>query len=55
MNINHTWIQRVFEKCGNWAKSNILHYTSIRNPEGFAFAEHEIKEAAQNKEAGVTL
>ncbi|XP_055123441.1 la-related protein 7-like [Symphalangus syndactylus] len=45
-NVNHSWIERVFGKCGNVFYISIPHYKSIGDPKGFAFVEFETKEQA---------
>ncbi|XP_036857062.2 la-related protein 7 isoform X2 [Manis javanica] len=45
-NVNHSWIERVFGKCGNVVYISIPHYKSTGDPKGFAFVEFETKEQA---------
>nr|KAF6309675.1 La ribonucleoprotein 7, transcriptional regulator [Pipistrellus kuhlii] len=45
-NVNHSWIERVFGKCGNVVYVSIPHYKSTGDPKGFAFVEFETKEQA---------
>ncbi|XP_075400024.1 la-related protein 7 isoform X2 [Tenrec ecaudatus] len=45
-NVNHSWIERVFGKCGNVVYISIPHYRSTGDPKGFAFVEFETKEQA---------
>lgn len=45
-NVNHSWIERVFGKCGNVLYVSIPHYKSTGDPKGFAFVEFETKEQA---------
>lgn len=45
-NVNHSWIERVFGKCGNVVYVSIPHYKSSGDPKGFAFVEFETKEQA---------
>ncbi|XP_057562541.1 la-related protein 7 isoform X2 [Hippopotamus amphibius kiboko] len=45
-NVNHSWIERVFGKCGNVVYISIPHYKSSGDPKGFAFVEFETKEQA---------
>ncbi|KAM6217086.1 la-related protein 7-like [Rhynchocyon petersi] len=45
-NVNHSWIERVFEKCGNVVYISIPHYKSTGDPKGFVFVEFETKEQA---------
>lgn len=44
--MNHSWIERVFGKCGNVVYVSIPHYKSTGDPKGFAFVEFETKEQA---------
>ncbi|XP_028932828.1 la-related protein 7 isoform X2 [Ornithorhynchus anatinus] len=44
--VNHSWIERVFGKCGNVVYISIPHYKSTGDPKGFAFVEFETKEQA---------
>ncbi|XP_062963852.1 la-related protein 7 isoform X1 [Cynocephalus volans] len=46
-NVNHSWIERVFGKCGNVVYISIPHYKSTGDPKGFAFVEFETKEQAE--------
>lgn len=45
-NVNHSWIEKVFGKCGNVVYVSIPHYKSTGDPKGFAFVEFETKEQA---------
>uniref|UniRef100_A0A8B9P9L1 La-related protein 7 n=1 Tax=Apteryx owenii TaxID=8824 RepID=A0A8B9P9L1_APTOW len=45
-NVNHSWIERVFGKCGNVVYVSIPRYKSSGDPKGFAFVEFETKEQA---------
>ncbi|XP_004867656.1 la-related protein 7 isoform X2 [Heterocephalus glaber] len=45
-NVNHSWIEKVFGKCGNVVYISIPHYKSTGDPKGFAFVEFETKEQA---------
>lgn len=52
-NVNHSWIERVFGKCGNVVYISIPHYKSTGDPKGFAFVEFETKaQTAKASEAG---
>ncbi|NWQ72970.1 LARP7 protein, partial [Columbina picui] len=46
-NVNHSWIERVFGKCGNVVYVSIPRYRSTGHPKGFAFVEFETKEQAE--------
>ncbi|XP_077156701.1 la-related protein 7 isoform X2 [Paroedura picta] len=46
-NVNHSWIERVFGKCGNVVYISIPRYKATRDPKGFAFVEFETKEQAE--------
>ncbi|NXY81326.1 LARP7 protein, partial [Alcedo cyanopectus] len=46
-NVSHSWIERVFGKCGNVVYISIPRYRSTGDPKGFAFVEFETKEQAQ--------
>ncbi|KFQ30919.1 La-related protein 7, partial [Merops nubicus] len=46
-NVNHSWIERVFGKCGNVVYVSIPRYRSSGDPKGFAFVEFETKEQAE--------
>ncbi|NWH67085.1 LARP7 protein, partial [Geococcyx californianus] len=46
-NVNHSWIERVFGKCGNVVYISIPRYRSSGDPKGFAFVEFETKEQAE--------
>ncbi|NXV78499.1 LARP7 protein, partial [Atlantisia rogersi] len=46
-NVNHSWIERVFGKCGNVVYVSIPRYKSSGDPKGFAFVEFETKEQAE--------
>lgn len=43
-NVNYSWIERVFGKCGNVVYISILYYKFIGDLKGFVFVEFEIKE-----------
>ncbi|XP_039397070.1 la-related protein 7 isoform X1 [Mauremys reevesii] len=45
-NVNHSWIERVFGKCGNVVYISIPRYKSTGDPKGFAFVEFETREQA---------
>ncbi|XP_074849518.1 la-related protein 7 [Carettochelys insculpta] len=45
-NVNHSWIERVFGKCGNVVYVSIPRYKSSGDPKGFAFVEFETREQA---------
>lgn len=45
--VNHSWIERVFTKCGNVVYVSIPRYKSSGDPKGFAFVEFEKEEEAQ--------
>ncbi|KAK2101127.1 La- protein 7 [Saguinus oedipus] len=45
-NVNHSWIERVFGKCGNVVYISIPHYKSTGDLKEFAFVEFETKEQA---------
>ncbi|NXG65633.1 LARP7 protein, partial [Hemiprocne comata] len=46
-NVNHSWIERVFGKCGNVVYISIPRYRTTGDPKGFAFVEFETKEQAE--------
>ncbi|XP_051570545.1 la-related protein 7-like isoform X2 [Myxocyprinus asiaticus] len=46
--VNHLWVERVFNKCGNVIYVSIPRYKSTGHPKGFAFVEFETEEQAQN-------
>ncbi|KFR03040.1 La-related protein 7 [Nipponia nippon] len=46
-NVNHSWIERVFGKCGNVVYVSIPRYRTSGDPKGFAFVEFETKEQAE--------
>ncbi|KAJ7417581.1 La-related protein 7 [Willisornis vidua] len=46
-NVTHSWIERVFGKCGNVVYVSIPRYKSTGDPKGFAFVEFETKEQAE--------
>ncbi|NXF38792.1 LARP7 protein, partial [Nyctibius bracteatus] len=46
-NVNHSWIERVFGKCGNVVYVSIPRYKTTGDPKGFAFVEFETKEQAE--------
>lgn len=44
--VTHSWIERVFSKCGNVVYVSIPRYKSTNDSKGFSFVEFEkIKEA----------
>lgn len=45
--VSHSWIERVFTKCGNVVYVSIPRYHSSGDPKGFAFVEFETEEQAQ--------
>ncbi|XP_053715911.1 la-related protein 7 [Synchiropus splendidus] len=45
--VNHSWMERVFTKCGNVVYISIPRYRSTGDPKGFAFVEFETVEQAQ--------
>ncbi|XP_037539768.1 la-related protein 7 [Nematolebias whitei] len=45
--VSHSWIERVFAKCGNVVYVSIPRYHSSGDPKGFAFVEFETEEQAQ--------
>ncbi|XP_041634772.1 la-related protein 7 isoform X2 [Cheilinus undulatus] len=45
--VNHSWIERVFSKCGNVVYVSIPRYKSSGDSKGFAFVEFEKEEEAQ--------
>ncbi|XP_030636468.1 la-related protein 7 [Chanos chanos] len=45
--VTHSWIERVFSKCGNVVYVSIPRYKSSGQPKGFAFVEFETEEQAQ--------
>ena len=52
--VTHSWIERVFTKCGNVVYISIPRYKSSGDSKGFAFVEFETVEQAQ-KAIEVTL
>lgn len=46
-NVSHSWIERVFGKCGNVVYISIPRYKTTGDPKGFAFVEFETKEQAK--------
>ncbi|XP_007430784.1 la-related protein 7 isoform X2 [Python bivittatus] len=46
-NVSHSWIERVFGKCGNVVYVSIPRYKTSKDPKGFAFVEFETKEQAE--------
>jgi len=46
-NVNHSWIERVFGKCGNVVYISIPRFRTTGDPKGFAFVEFETKEQAE--------
>lgn len=45
--VTHSWIERVFSKCGNVVYVSIPRYSTSRDSKGFAFVEFEKEEQAQ--------
>uniref|UniRef100_A0A8C4SBQ8 La-related protein 7 n=1 Tax=Erpetoichthys calabaricus TaxID=27687 RepID=A0A8C4SBQ8_ERPCA len=45
-NVSHSWIERVFNICGNVVYISIPRYKSTGDPKGFAFVEFETVEQA---------
>lgn len=45
--MTHSWIERVFTKCGNVVYVSIPRYKSSGDSKGFAFVEFEKEEQAQ--------
>ncbi|XP_028284909.1 la-related protein 7 [Parambassis ranga] len=45
--VTHSWIERVFTKCGNVVYISIPRYKSTGDSKGFAFVEFEKREEAQ--------
>ncbi|XP_019950924.2 la-related protein 7 isoform X2 [Paralichthys olivaceus] len=45
--VTHSWIERVFTKCGDVVYVSIPRYKSTGDPKGFAFVEFEKKEQAK--------
>lgn len=45
--MSHSWIERVFTKCGNVVYISIPRYRTTGEPKGFAFVEFEKLEQAQ--------
>ncbi|XP_008324472.1 la-related protein 7 [Cynoglossus semilaevis] len=45
--VSHSWIERVFTKCGNVVYISIPRYRTTGEPKGFAFVEFEKLEQAQ--------
>ncbi len=45
--VTHSWIERVFTKCGNVVYVSIPRYKSSGDSKGFAFVEFEKEEEAQ--------
>ncbi|XP_034532456.1 la-related protein 7 isoform X2 [Notolabrus celidotus] len=45
--VNHSWIERVFTKCGNVVYVSIPRYKTSGDPKGFAFVEFEREDEAQ--------
>ncbi|XP_078069701.1 la-related protein 7 [Mustelus asterias] len=46
-NVSHSWIDRVFSKCGNVVYVSIPRYKTTGDPKGFAFVEFETASGAQ--------
>nr|XP_020486086.1 la-related protein 7-like [Labrus bergylta] len=45
--VDHSWVEKVFTKCGNVVYISIPRYKSSGDPKGFAFVEFENEEQAQ--------
>lgn len=45
--VTHSWIERVFTKCGKVVYVSIPRYRSTGDSKGFAFVEFEKEEQAQ--------
>ena len=45
--VTHSWIERVFTKCGNVVYISIPRYRTSGDSKGFAFVEFETEEQAQ--------
>ncbi|XP_062240413.1 la-related protein 7 [Platichthys flesus] len=45
--VTHSWIERVFTKCGNVVYISIPRYKSTGDPKGFAFVEFETEDQAK--------
>ncbi|XP_068569573.1 la-related protein 7 [Cebidichthys violaceus] len=45
--VTHSWVERVFTKCGNVVYVSIPRYKTTGDPKGFAFIEFETEEQAQ--------
>lgn len=45
--VTHSWIEKVFTKCGNVVYVSIPRYKTSGDPKGFAFIEFEKGEHAQ--------
>ncbi|XP_061565573.1 la-related protein 7 [Cololabis saira] len=45
--VTHSWIERVFTKCGNVVYVSIPRYRTSGDPKGFAFVEFENEDQAQ--------
>ncbi|XP_075056572.1 la-related protein 7 [Mixophyes fleayi] len=45
-NVTHSWIERVFAKCGTVVYISIPRYKTTGDPKGFAFIEFETREQA---------
>ncbi|MEE6512501.1 hypothetical protein FKM82_019563, partial [Ascaphus truei] len=45
-NVNHSWIERVFGKCGSVVYISIPRYRTTGDPKGFAFIEFKTQEQA---------
>ncbi|KAI1888281.1 hypothetical protein AGOR_G00183410 [Albula goreensis] len=46
-NVTHSWLERVFSKCGTVVYISVPRYKSTGQPKGFAFIEFEKEEQAQ--------
>ncbi|XP_066576523.1 la-related protein 7 [Amia ocellicauda] len=46
-NVSHSWIERVFTRCGNVVYTSVPRYKSTGHPKGFAFVEFETTEQAR--------
>ncbi|KAK6494013.1 la-related protein 7 [Huso huso] len=46
-NVTHSWLERVFTKCGNVVYISVPRYKSTGDPKGFAFIEFETEAQAE--------
>ncbi|MGH0150934.1 UNVERIFIED_CONTAM: hypothetical protein FKN15_060730 [Acipenser sinensis] len=46
-NVTHSWLERVFTKCGNVVYISVPRYKSTGDPKGFAFIEFETESQAE--------